>query len=178
MRRRLEGKGSGLTTGDRGEGDGSIACWSRLRLTVAGLRALGQWPPAGREWGRAGWDERYWGRRARPLLIRLSEEPLPHGFFFKPSGGGEDEEAWQDWTALLLLGEADLISGRLTDSGVDTLRITEAGRSALDPTPRNPLDEADAKLRRTAARRRLRRGGARAGRGVAEAAKRPRARSR
>lgn len=142
----LEGTGSGLVTGDRGEGDGSIAWWSRLRLTVAGMRTLGQWPPAGREWGRAGWDERYWGRRARPLLIRLSEDPQQHGFFFKPIGG-DDEEAWRDWTALLLLAEADLISGRLTDSGVDTLRVTEAGRRALDPTPRDPLDEADAKLR-------------------------------
>ena len=38
----LEAKTKGLIVGDRGEGDESIAFWSRVRLTAAGLRVLGQ----------------------------------------------------------------------------------------------------------------------------------------
>jgi hypothetical protein len=135
----------GLLVGDRGEGDGSVCWWSRVRLTVACLRWLGQWPPAGREWEPGAWDGGYWGARARPLLEGLQEAPPQHGFYFKPIG--EPGEAWLEWTALLALGQAGLVSGRETESGVDTLRITAAGQRALDPTPRDPLEEATAKLR-------------------------------
>lgn len=43
--------------------------------------------------------------------------------------------------------EADLISGSLTDGGIDTLRITTHGMHAFDPEPRDPLDHATAQLR-------------------------------
>ena len=141
----LEASERGLLVGDRGEGDGSVCWWSRVRLTATGLRWLGQWPPAGREWEPGGWDAGLWGVRARPLLAGLQEAPPQHGFYFKPIG--EDSEAWLEWTALLTLGEADLVSGRETESGIDTLRLTAAGQRALDPTPRDPLEEATAKLR-------------------------------
>jgi hypothetical protein len=141
----LEARETDLIVGDRGEGDGSVCWWSRVRLPVAGLRWLGQWPPAGREWEPGDWDNGLWGRRARPRLVRLHEAPPQHGFYFKPIGEGS--EAWLDWTALLALGEAGLVSGRESESGVDTLRLTASGQRALDPTPCDPLEEATAKLR-------------------------------
>jgi hypothetical protein len=116
-----------------------------VRLTVDGMRWLGQWPPAGREWEPGGWDTKFWGTRARPLLVRLRETPPQHGFYFKPIGEGSEQ--WREWRTLLVLGEAGLVSGRETESGVDTLRLTAAGLRALDPTPRDPLEEAGAKLR-------------------------------
>jgi len=141
----LEAHQRELLAGDRGEGDGSVAWWSRVRLTPVALRLLGQWPPTGREWEAGLWDAGYWGQRARPLLARLRDEPPAHGYLFKPIHEGS--EPWADWTAALLLGDADLISGRLNEEGIDTLRITAAGLQALDPTPRDPLDQASAKLR-------------------------------
>jgi hypothetical protein len=141
----LEAEASGLLRGSRREGDGSAAWWSFVRLTVEGLRELGEWPPAEREWVAGPWDHAYWGERARPLLQRLHEHPPPGGFYLKPKE--EAEGAWQEWSALLLLGEADLVSGTIQDGGIDTLRVLPAGREALDPTPRDVIDEAQAKLR-------------------------------
>lgn len=60
---------------------------------------------------------------------------------------GEGSESWQEWTALLLLSQADLLAGCESESGIDTLRLTAAGQRALDPSQRDPLDEATAKLR-------------------------------
>ena len=141
----LEAERRGWIVGQRDEGDGSIAWWSTLRLTVDGLRGLGDWPPAGREHELGGWDDGHWGRRARPLLESLHADPPAHGFYFKPIA--EETTRWLEWTAALLLLEAGLISGRIGDDGVDTLRITPEGAHALDPTPRNPLHVAQAKLR-------------------------------
>jgi hypothetical protein len=134
-----------LIVGDRSEGDGSVAGWSRVRLTARGPRLLGQWPPAGREWEPGGWDTGCWGRRARPLLQRLRDHPPSHGFLFKPIGEASDRR--QEWTAALLLRDADLISGRHTEEGIDTLRLAAAGQQALDPRPRDPLDHALVQLR-------------------------------
>lgn len=134
-----------LIVGDRGGGDGSAAWWSRVRLTAAGLRSLGQWPPAGREWEPGGWDGGHWGGVARPLLQQLQDQPPAHGYLEKPIG--QSSEEWAQWTAALQLGEADLIAGRLDADGIANLRVTAAGVRALDPTPRDPVDEAIAKLR-------------------------------
>jgi len=141
----LEAERRGWIVGQRDEGDGSIAWWSTLRLTVDGLRGLGDWPPAGREHELGVWDDGHWGRRARPLLESLHAKPPAHGFYLTPVG--EETTRWLEWTAALLLLEAGLISGRIGDDGVDTLRITPEGAHALDPTPRNPLHVAQAKLR-------------------------------
>jgi hypothetical protein len=141
----LEARASGLLEGERREGDGSLAYWSFVHPTVAGFRELGQWPPRGREWEAGPWDDGYWGARARPLLRRLHEQPPLDGFYLKPVE--EDEEKWRDWTTLFLLAEADLVSGTLQDGGIDALRVLPAGREALDPTPRDIIDEAEAKLR-------------------------------
>jgi hypothetical protein len=139
----LEAERRGWIVGQRDEGDGSIAWWSTLRLTVDGLRGLGDWPPAGREHELGVWDDGHWG--ARPLLESLHAKPPAHGFYLTPVG--EETTRWLEWTAALLLLEAGLISGRIGDDGVDTLRITPEGAHALDPTPRNPLHVAQAKLR-------------------------------
>ncbi len=136
----LEAERKRWIVGQRDEGDGSIAWWSTPRLTVDGLRGLGDWPPAGRENEPGVWDDGHWGRRARPLLESLHAEPPAHGFYFKPVG--EETTRWLEWTAALLLLEAGLISGRLGDDGIDTLRITPEGANALDPTPCNPLDSS------------------------------------
>jgi hypothetical protein len=141
----LEAQAEGLLTGDRRQGDGSNSRWFSTRLTVAGLRELGQWPPAGREWEDGPWDEGYWGTRARPLLQRLHEQPPLDGFYLKPTE--EDEEGWRDWSALLLLGQTELIAGSLQSGGIDTLRVLPAGREALNPAPRDVIDDARAKLR-------------------------------
>jgi hypothetical protein len=135
----------GLLIGDRGAGDGSICWWSTSRLTVDGLRAVGQWPRPGREWDRGAWDDGYWGKRARPLLQRLVADPPIADCYLKPLG--EPGEAWLDWIAVLLLLEAGLISGDVQDDCLADLRVRDAGRSALDPTPRDPVDIAEIKLR-------------------------------
>jgi hypothetical protein len=140
-----EAQREGLIEGERGEGDGSLAWWSMVRLTDAGLRLLGQWPPAGREFEPGGWDAGYWGRRARPLLEQLRDTPPAHGFYFKPIG--EDSDRWGEWTAILVLGDADLIAGHLTAEGINSLRLTAAAQQALNPTPPDPLVRAIAQLR-------------------------------
>ena len=142
----LEALRGGLIVGDRGEGDGSGAWWSRTRLTVHGLQDLGHWPPTGREWAEGLWDNGYWGNRARPLLRGLLEHP-PHGDFYLMPLGTDSDVGWLDWTALLVLREAGLVSGGVSDGGLDTVRVTPQGRKALDPSPRDPLDEAEAELR-------------------------------
>jgi hypothetical protein len=143
----LDAQRRGLIVGERGEGDGSAAWWSTVRLTVVGLRALGQWPPAGREWVPGLWDDGVWGARAKPLLARLRDTPPAHGFYLREGIGDLDPEPSREWAALLLLIEAGLVSGRVTSEGVDTLRTTHEGDQALDPTPRDPLDAAEAELR-------------------------------
>jgi hypothetical protein len=135
----------GLLAGERAEGDGSISWWSTTRLTVGGLRTLGEWPPPGRERDRGLWDDGYWGKRVRPLLQRLVADPPYADCYLKPLG--EPGEDWLDWTATLLLLEAGLISGTVQDDCLADLRIRDAGRNALDPSPRDPLEVAEAKLR-------------------------------
>lgn len=141
----LEASQLKLIVGDRGGGDGSAAWWSRVRLTAAGVRSLGQWPPAGREWEPGIWDGGYWGCVARPLLQRLQDQPPAHGYVEKPIG--QSSEEWALWTAALQLSEADLISGRLDADGMADVRVTAPGLRALDPTPRDPVDDAVSKLR-------------------------------
>jgi hypothetical protein len=141
----LEAQAKGLIVGDRRAGDGSISCWSRVRLTVAGLRSLGQWPPPGREWEPGLWGDGYWGSMARPLLLQLRDEPPPHGFYFMPAGGTTEE--WASWTAALRLHEAELLSGQATSDGISTLRVTAEGHQALDARPRDALGQATAQLR-------------------------------
>lgn len=101
----LEAHRTGLIEGDRGEGDGSVAWWSQVRLTVRGLQHLGQWPPAGREWADGLWEDGYWGTRPRPLLRRLVDGPPPGDFYLKPHSADGDAQ-WLDWAALLLLRDA------------------------------------------------------------------------
>jgi hypothetical protein len=81
------------------------------------------------------------------LVLRLRDEPPPHGFYVREGLGDENPEPHLEWTALLVLIEAGLISGRVSPEGVDTLRVTNEGTQALDPSPRSPLDIADAELR-------------------------------
>jgi hypothetical protein len=143
----LDARRRGLIVGERGEGDGSVGWWSTVRLTPAGLRTLGQWPPTGREWSPGAWDQGHWGQRARPLLHRLLHEPPAHDYYPREGIGCEDHEPQLEWTALLSLMDAGLVSGAPTTEGVATLRVTTAGRQALDRTPRHPLDVAEAQLR-------------------------------
>lgn len=83
-------------------------------------------------------------------MIRLRDEPPNHGFYLREGLGDPDPEPAREWTALLLLGEGGLVSGKVSTEGVDTLRVT-GGCQALDPTPSDPLDVADAYARGGAA---------------------------
>jgi hypothetical protein len=143
----LEAHHRGLLHGDRGEGDGSVAWWSSVSLTVAGLQSLGQWPPSDREWARGLWDEGYWGARARPLLAELRDNPPAHGYYFREGLGDADPEPARRWASVLLLIEAGLVLGEVQTEGVANLRITGQGGRALDPVPDDPLDVAVAQLR-------------------------------
>ena len=74
------------------------------------------------------------GRRiGRPLLQQLNAEPPQHGFDFKPVDG--ESAKWALWTAALLLGEADLVSGELTDDAINTMRLSAEAQQALEFHP-------------------------------------------
>lgn len=142
----LEAVGADLVEGQRSPGDGSIAWWSQLRLTVAGLRSLGQWPPAS-QGGRPGpWTQGTWGRSAEPLLRRLHEDPPADRFYLRGGLGDPDPGPQLEWQTALLLVEAGLLSGSVSEEGIDELRITRAGLAALSPRPSEPLVIAEEKL--------------------------------
>lgn len=80
------------------------------------------------------------------MLQRLHDEPPEHGFYFMPAFG--EPERWAEWTAVLL-GEADLLSGRTTQDGISTLRVTAEGlrRDGAYPESDRAQVEAWLKLR-------------------------------
>jgi len=127
---------------------GDRQLWSQLRLTVHGLRWLGEWPPPGLEPQLGPWEDGYYGRVARPLLIELRDRPPHDDCVVAPVWGVPDEE-WERWRTLILLGEADLIDARPSAHGdsLDEVRLTRRGRDALGSGERNPLDTAIRKLR-------------------------------
>jgi hypothetical protein len=143
-----EAQHQGLIEGQRGEGDGSISWWSNVRLTVEGLRRLGEWPPAGGEHLPGPWDKGVWGQVDRPLLVELAENPPHADFEFKPEGGATSAER-KRWWAVMRLFSARLIDGGLPEGGLDALRITVEGRRTLEG-PTGPLDRALVELRRGA----------------------------
>lgn len=137
-----------LLEGERGEGDGSVSWWSNVRLTVEGLRRLGEWPPAGGGRVTGPWGEGLWGRVDRPLLEELEDNPPHADFELKPVGGATPAER-ERWRALMRLFSAGLIGGGLQEDGLDALRITIEGRQTLEG-PIGPLDRALVELRRGA----------------------------
>lgn len=124
----LEARRCGWLQGKRGEGDGSCAWWSEIRLTAAGLCELGHWPPRGQELAHGTWNEGFWQQRAVPLLINLARNPPQHGFYLREGLGDSDPQGQLEWQTLLLLLEADLMSGTVGPEGVDTLRGTPDGQ--------------------------------------------------
>jgi hypothetical protein len=142
-----EAHGEGLIVGDRhGTGDSAVF-WSNIRLTVRGLRTLGEWPPAGSEHQRGPWHERYWGKVPRPLLEELASCPPWGGFIFGPDGGWGGED-WQRWIALHRLMETGLVAGDDGGSGgVADVRVTLRGQDVLVPPANDPLADAEVACR-------------------------------
>jgi hypothetical protein len=143
----LDAEHQGLVVGNR-TNYGDTQNWSQLRLTVGGLRWLGEWPPPGLEHHDGPWDDGHYGAVVKPVLADLRDHPPRHGLVIAPVWG-MPEEKWERWRALELLLEAGLISGRVTTNGesLDDIRLTPAGRQALDRSERDPLDTAARKLR-------------------------------
>lgn len=106
--------------GDRAEGDGSVAYWSDLRLTVDGLQRLGEWPPAGKEHQSGPWNDRWFGRYARPLLEALAAQTDDQIVF---QGDPLSIEDRRRWLALHHLIEAGLVLGNSTPGAFQDVRI-------------------------------------------------------
>jgi hypothetical protein len=87
------------------------------------------------------------GEGARCRCCGRCATPRRIGYLGNEVFGQEDPEPLLQWQAALLLAEAGLISGRVTSEGIDTVRVTLEGQQALDPLPRDPIDEAEAALR-------------------------------
>lgn len=140
----IEGKSQG--------GDGSWVVWTHVRLTVHGLRALGEWPPAGKEAMPGPWEDGVWGRIDNPVLRDLHEQPPEHRFIFKPVSAEQHERFsdlsdWDYWLAVLRLLEAGFVDGAMVDGGMKDVRVTTDGGAVLNPPQKSPLDEAEADLR-------------------------------
>jgi hypothetical protein len=110
----------GLVAGERAEGDGSIAYWFNLRLTVEGLRRLGEWPPHGREHQSGPWDDRWFGRYARPQLEALAAMTEERIVFRGDPLSLEEHRRWQ---ALNHLRESGLIAGRAIPGALQDIRV-------------------------------------------------------
>lgn len=125
----------------------SFVVWSDLRVTAEGLRDLGQWPPAGHEYLEGPWDGRRWGIDAKPLLEDLARRLPESNFFLRPlEADGSDE--WERWDDLLRLMESGLVEGVLGKDGLNDLRLTRRGQTALEPPNDDPLARARAHLQR------------------------------
>jgi hypothetical protein len=143
-----EGQHQGLLGGERREGAGSTCWWSQVRLTVGGLRRLGQWPPVGGEHLPGPWEDGLWATVDRRVLSELATSPPHHGMLFAPVfGDGIDQ--WKRWRAAERLLSADLIDGECQQGGLALVRVTLAGHRAL-AGPTAPIDRAVAELRRGA----------------------------
>jgi hypothetical protein len=87
----LDAEHQGLVVGKR-TNYGAQQTWSQLRLTVHGLRWLGEWPPPGLEHHSGPWDDGYFGASAKPVLINLRDDPPRHNFENAPVWGMPDEK--------------------------------------------------------------------------------------
>lgn len=141
-----EGLDRGLLRGDRTD-YGSMQRWERVQITALGLRFCREWPPAGREHQPGPWDAGRWGVEAKPFLERVRDGAYPDAFLHSLWAGAPPSE-WHERLAANELLAAGYLSGRPQRYwGISEMRLTAAGREALDSTPRNPLDEARRKLR-------------------------------
>lgn len=146
-----EAEANGLVTAlDRAPGDGSIACWVGLRATVAGLRAIGDWPPIGMEHLPGRWDEGRWGQRVLPRLRELADAGPALNFEHQPHSEQPGDDADWSWRSTLDLMEAGLITGDLQSGGVSDLIVTSEGMRAAAGVADDPLDRAVAELHRGA----------------------------
>jgi len=133
---------------DRATGDGSMAWWF-VRPSLAGLRAIGQWPPAGSEHLPGSWDDGVWGKRDLLRLRQLLESPPHHGFVFGTTGGTTDDEC-ADWLAATRLLEAGLLTGSPGPTGIADVSVTAEGQRAVAGVGDDPLDRAIVELERNA----------------------------
>ena len=142
-----EARDQALVAGEVHEGDGSVHHW-QIGVTVAGLRAIGEWPPSGGEFLPGPWDEATWGQIDRPVLQEMADAPPYHGFVFRPSFGDPEEEHAR-WAAICRLRSAGLLGGDFQMGGLDGVRVTIAGKRALDGAG-DPIERAQVELARGA----------------------------
>ncbi|WP_158277003.1 hypothetical protein [Paraconexibacter algicola] len=139
----------GLLRADRAD-YGHTVRWVRLELTPAGLRHCGQWPPQGREHHAGPWDDGDWGRTCVPILRRVQSSGF-RGDLLPGLYVGASPEQWRQTLAAHALREAGYLDGSDQDNrAISALRVSALGREALDPRPRDPLDEAILLLRSSA----------------------------
>jgi hypothetical protein len=119
----------GWVEGDR-ETVGDLIVWSHIRVRVAALQQLHDWPPPGMEHERGIWTRMVWGKWDLKLLKGLEQNPPPGRFLFRPVSG-EAPERFADWNGYLRLYEAGLISGVMQEDGLDQVRIMGSGNAAI-----------------------------------------------
>lgn len=141
-----EAKARSFLTGERTD-YGSAITWNRIRLTAAGLRFSRQWPPVGREHHHGPWEAGHWGSQARPVLQKLKAGVYRHEFLPGLDSGTSDERYWEILSAHELLADGYLTANQQDHMSLSDMRLTQSGRDALDPQPRDAIDEARQRLR-------------------------------
>lgn len=150
-RKLLEAESRGLLRkSDRVTGDGSVAQWFVLEPTINGLRATGEWPPAGREHLPGPWDSKRWGTTALPRLKALLEIGPAHDFLYLHHADVPGDAADNAWRSTFELLESELISGEVQSGGISDLIVTADGVRAAEGKADDPLDRAMADLHRGA----------------------------
>lgn len=141
-----EAKDRGLLNGERA-GFARNVRWTHLVVSADGLRFAGQWPPVGREHHAGPWDDGHWGTYARPVLERIRDDKYRHQMLTGLHNASSNEE-WHEHLAAFELLDAGYISGDPKENhAISNMRLVKPGREALNPTPRNALDEARQMLR-------------------------------
>lgn len=136
----------GLISGERTD-YGSQVVWAPIEVTALGLRFSGHWPPAGREHHDGTWSNGLWAAQALPVLRKLRDGEYAHEYL---SGwyGGISADKLREIAAANELVRAGYIDADVQDGGaLSQMRLTRAGRDVLDPTPRDPVDDARQRLR-------------------------------
>lgn len=136
-----------LIRGELTGGDDLGVFWARLHLTIAGLRRIGQWPPAGKEASPGPWEHGAWGAIDRSVLADIDEHLPQHRYIFALGDEGDHERLAVStpryWEAVRRLVEAAFLDGTLQIQGLQDARLTLAGREVLSPAPVDPLREAE-----------------------------------
>ncbi len=126
---------------------GQMVNWFKVEVTALGLRFCGQWPTPGREHHPGPWDEGNWGNHARPVLERIRDGEYRHDFLPGLDSGTPDHKFRDIQAAHELMLAQYLTAKPQAHRSLSDMRLTAAGRQALNFEPRDPVDEARLKIR-------------------------------